>query len=295
MSPAGYLRGSEEQKVAPWTSEGTRTVPRSILLALVFLAMAQVGCTLGIFLYFKAQIDPTRTSDKEMQCWRRILKTADLSHSEEPLQDGDNNLHLCDTVRKAFNAAVQKAVQGMGPERQVQSGNALKNASYTLRDNNPQKWPSAHLTIHNITSREHTKVNLTSWNYKEGWANLQNMSYNKGKLKVLRDGFYFVYANLCFRHHISSAKTLYNKALQFMLYVCKANKNRSHLQTLMKGGNTEVWSNNSDYHFYSIYQGGIFKLQADEEILIQATYSPLLDLAQEATYFGAFRIADQHV
>ncbi|XP_053311444.1 tumor necrosis factor ligand superfamily member 11 [Spea bombifrons] len=274
MSPGGYLRGAEELRALE-SPDRSHTLPRSVLFALIFLAVAQVGCTLGLFLYFKAQMDPGWISNQ--------------------LPDDKQKLLLFEQLKQKFSAAGQKDVPDMVSEKQVHVGNAVIDASNTLRDSNPQKWPVAHLTIANVTTTDDTKVNLTSWYYKEGWANLQNMSYNNGKLKVLQDGFYFIYANICFRHHKGSKKALGDKALQLLMYICKTNKNRRPFQTLMKGGNTEVWSRNSVYNFYSVYQGGVFKLLAGEEIFIQASYSQLLDVAPEATYFGAFKILDLHV
>ncbi|KAM4795999.1 tumor necrosis factor ligand superfamily member 11 [Rhinophrynus dorsalis] len=234
MVPGGYLRGAAGISVAQERPYRSHSVPRSVLLALVFLAVAQVGCTLGLFLYFKAQ-----------------------------------------------------EVRGALSEKRFQVGNAIIEATGKQRNSS---WPVAHLTIANHTNSEHQKVNLTSWNYKEGWANIKHMNYSNGKLKILQDGYYFVYANICFRHHIFTGKTYREKFLQLMMYICKSNMKR--IETLMKGGNTDFWSNNSVYHFYSVYQGGVFKLLAGEEIFIQASYSALLDPAQEATYFGAFKILD---
>ncbi|CAH2224016.1 tumor necrosis factor ligand superfamily member 11 [Pelobates cultripes] len=283
MIPSGYLRGAPES---------ADRMPRSALCALIFLAVAQVGCTLGLFLYFKAQIDSTRMSDKELQCWRAIMKMGNPLNSK---CCDDDNVHECEGVEQASNSAVEKVIQAVEPERRIHAGSDVKDILHTLKNINRRKGHEvAHLTIHNITYGV-SKVNLTSWKVKEGWANLQNMSYNNGKLRVLRDGFYFVYANICFRHHKSSSnfvETVRGKPLQLMLYICKISKNGRDLHTLMKGGKTEVWTNDTDYHFYSIYQGGVFRLQADEEILIQSSYTQLLDPTQEATYFGAFKIYD---
>ncbi|XP_075447199.1 tumor necrosis factor ligand superfamily member 11 isoform X3 [Ascaphus truei] len=237
MSPGGYRRGAAELGVSPASG-----IPRSVLLALLFLAVAQVGCTLGLFLYFRAQ-----------------------------------------------------AVQEVIADKQLHTGDAVMEASHARKKSKQETRSIAHLTISNHTWGPQSKVNLAFWNYKEGWANILNMSYNDGKLKVLQDGFYYVYANICFRHHENSGNVFLHKSLQLMMYICKSNPKRTQNETLMKGGSTKYWSNNSVYHFYSVYQGGVFKLLAGEEILIKVSYPALLDPAQEATYFGAFKILDQEL
>ncbi|KAE8626163.1 hypothetical protein XENTR_v10006527 [Xenopus tropicalis] len=223
----------------------------------------------------------------ELHCWKAIAKKREHEHIKD--SSTQDEFMLCEGIKQAFSTAVEKELHGFLSSKQFQVGNARTETRYGSRNNS---WPVAHLTIGNITpsNSEQSKVNLTFWNFREGWANLRNINYNNGKLKILQDGYYFVYANLCFRHHIHTGKKYRDKALQLMMYICKARKNRRPYETLMKGGKTAIWSDNSVYHFYSVYQGGVFKLHAGEEIFIQASYSELLDPAQEATYFGAFKI-----
>ncbi|OCT92698.1 tumor necrosis factor ligand superfamily member 11 [Xenopus laevis] len=285
MSPGGYLRGAAEIQGAPENADRSRAVPRSVYVALFILALAQIVCTLGLFLYFKAQGDLSLMP--ELHCWEAIVKKREHGHTKDSSVQED--LMLCEGIKQAFSTAVEKELHGLLSSKQFQVGNARTEARYGTRNNS---WPVAHLTVGSITpiNSEQSKVNLTSWNFREGWANLRNIKYHNGKLEILQDGYYFVYANLCFRHHILKGKEYRDKALQLMIYICKATNNRRPYETLMKGGKTAIWSNNSVYHFYSVYQGGVFKLHAGDEIFIQASYLELLDPAQEATYFGAFKI-----
>ncbi|XP_063808931.1 tumor necrosis factor ligand superfamily member 11 [Pseudophryne corroboree] len=294
MSPGRYLRGAAELGGAPEIPDRLRTFPKSVLIALVLLALLQVGCTLGLFLYVKAQVNPSWMSEGEMQCWRAILKMRETPRSKDASSDDEGKLNLSDEMKLAFNAAVQKEVQGSISEKQPHTGNTVMEGSVLPSNNNHQTWPITHLTLGNNTADGPSIVHLKSWNNKLGWANEQNMSYNNGTLKVLQDGFYFVYANICFRHH-RAARKLSQDALQLMLYVCKTNKSGRPPETLMKGGSTAIWSNNSVYNFYSVYQGGVFKLSIGEEIFIKASNAALLDPAQEATYFGAFKILPIHL
>ncbi|XP_030056402.1 tumor necrosis factor ligand superfamily member 11 [Microcaecilia unicolor] len=286
-----YLCGSAELGSDP-RSPPPGSVPRSVLAALVLLGVAQVGCTLGLFFYFRTQMGPNRMLEEELQCLRRLLKLHHSSYLGDTAPD-ESKFVACSELKQAFQAAIEKEVHHYLKRIQPDLEEALAEEMWTIRKRRHEKWPIAHLTINlsNHTLGTQQKVDLLSWNYQEGWANILNMTYNHGKLKVSQDGFYYVYANICFRHHEASGNDdLRDTVLQLMVYVCKSNMKKKSSETLMKGGGTKVWSRNSPYYFYSVYQGGIFKLMADDEIFIQASNPSLLDPSQEASYYGAFKI-----
>lgn len=145
-----------------------------------------------------------------------------------------------------------------------------------------------HVLFHSSGSH---KVSLSSWYHDRGWAKISNMTFSNGKLIVNQDGFYFLYANICFRHHETSGD-LATEYLQLMVYVTKTSIKIPSSHTLMKGGSTKYWSGNSEFHFYSINVGGFFKLRSGEEISIEVSNPSLLDPDQDATYFGAFKVLD---
>lgn len=117
------------------------------------------------------------------------------------------------------------------------------------------------------------------------------MTFSNGKLIVNQDGFYYLYANICFRHHETSGD-LATEYLQLMVYVTKTSIKIPSSHTLMKGGSTKYWSGNSEFHFYSINVGGFFRLRSGEEISVEVSNPSLLDPDQDATYFGAFKVRD---
>ncbi|XP_072266369.1 tumor necrosis factor ligand superfamily member 11 isoform X2 [Pyxicephalus adspersus] len=265
MSPGGYLRGAAALQGPPEIAR-TQTYHKSVYIALTFLALLQVGCTLGLFLYIK--MEPRCMCEKE--CDKERLKS-------------------CGEMKEA----VKEEIQGQSTQKQFHIGNDITEVSNHPRSQNHQNWPVAHLTFLNSTEGSQGIEQLSSWNYKEGWAHLQSMDYHNGTLRVLQDGYYFVYANICFRRHKATMKISQNP-LQLMLYVNKLNKN-GRQTTLLKGGKTEVWANDSLYNFYSVYKGGVFKLVAGEGIIIKASNTALIDLSQEATYFGAFKLLDLYL
>ncbi|KAG8586090.1 hypothetical protein GDO81_005250 [Engystomops pustulosus] len=293
MNPGGYLRGTVDLGGPPEIRHRADTIPRSVFIALLFLGLLQVGCTLGLFFYVKTQVEPSWMTKKELQCWRTILKMTEAPHAMDAFSKEEGS--ECEGIQLEFKGAVEKAVQGLLSQKQLPTGNDILQDPFYPRNNNYQTWPAAHLTLGNSTSGDSSIVHLRSWNHKEGWANIQNMSYNNGSLKVLQDGYYFVYANICFRQHKMANISKSGGTLQLMLYVYKSNKSGRHSESLMKGGRTAVWSNSTLYNFYSVYQGGIFRLLEGEEIFIKASNAALLDPAQEATYFGAIKVLDFHL
>nr|XP_033803546.1 tumor necrosis factor ligand superfamily member 11 isoform X2 [Geotrypetes seraphini] len=239
-------------------------------------------------------MDPNRMLEDEIQCLKKYLKLQHSSHLRDTAPDAaESKFVSCSEYKQAFQAAIEKEVRHYMKRIKPDSEEALAEEMRPIKKHRHEKWPIAHLTINlsNLTLGTQQKVDLPSWNSQEGWANISNMTYNHGKLKVNQDGFYYVYANICFRHHEALGNNdLRGTVLQLMVYVCKSNLKKQSSETLMKGGGTKVWSSNSPYYFYSVYQGGIFKLMADDEIFIQASNPSLLDPSQEASYFGAFKI-----
>uniref|UniRef100_A0A8C8AYC1 Tumor necrosis factor ligand superfamily member 11 n=1 Tax=Otus sunia TaxID=257818 RepID=A0A8C8AYC1_9STRI len=229
-------------------------------------------------------MDPTRISKEHAHCVRTLFghqENTDLHDTSFENQEAKLMPESCRSMKQALQRAVQKVSAAM---------EALGMDLY--RRNKPEKQPFAHLIIDdkNIPSGTR-KVNLTSWHHDKGQANLSNMTFSDGKLIVNQDGFYYLYANICFRHHETSGN-LTKRGLQLMVYMTKTNLKIRRSDVLMKGGSTKYWSGNSEFHFYSVNVGGFFKLKSGEMISVQVSNPLLLDSSQEATYFGAFKVRD---
>ncbi|XP_067418871.1 tumor necrosis factor ligand superfamily member 11 [Emydura macquarii macquarii] len=314
-----YLRGSEELGgSAP--HEGSQQQPppqplahsappshphsppaaslRALLVPLVLLGLGQVVCSVALFFCFRAQMDPNRITEEDTHCLRALLRlqeSTDLQETTLENQEIKIMSESCRRMKQAFQGAMQKEVQRIVTEREPpRSGKAIMEASWfdPSRRNKPEKQPFAHLIIDDKNIPVGTrKVNLTSWHHDKGQANLRNMTFRDGKLIVNQDGFYYLYANICFRHHETSGDVA-RRGLQLMVYMTKTNLKIKRSDVLMKGGSTKYWSGNSEFHFYSVNIGGFFKLKSGEVISIQVSNPSLLDSSQEATYFGAFKVRD---
>ncbi|KFO27879.1 tumor necrosis factor ligand superfamily member 11 [Fukomys damarensis] len=268
-----------------------------MFVALLGLGLGQVVCSVALFLYFRAQMYPNRISEDSTHCIYRILRlheNADLQ--DTTLENEETKLipDSCRRVKQAFQGAVQKELQHIVGSQHIRAEKATVESSWfdLAKRGKLEVQPFAHLTINatNMPSGSH-KVSLSSWYHDRGWAKISNMTLSNGKLMVNQDGFYYLYANICFRHHETSGG-LATKYLQLMVYVTKTSVKIPSSHTLMKGGSTKYWSGDSEFHFYSINVGGFFKLRSGEEISIEVSNPSLLDPDQDATYFGAFKVRD---
>ncbi|XP_051051729.1 tumor necrosis factor ligand superfamily member 11 [Phodopus roborovskii] len=306
-----YLRGSEEMGGCPGAPHEGPLHPapsapaappppaasRSTFLGLLGLGLGQVVCSVALFLYFRAQMDPNRISEDSTHCIYRILRLHENTGLQDSTMENDDTDALpdpCRRVKQAFHWAVQKELQHIvGPQRFTGVPAMMEGSWSELAQRvKSEVQPFAHLTINaaNIPSGSH-KVSLSSWYHDRGWAKIFNMTLSNGKLRVNQDGFYYLYANICFRHHETSG-ALATEYLQLMVYVVKTSVKIPSSHNLMKGGSTKYWAGNSEFHFYSINVGGLFKLRAGEEISVQVSNPSLLDPDQDATYFGAFKVQD---
>ncbi|CAM5076664.1 unnamed protein product [Eretmochelys imbricata] len=311
-----YLRGSEElggsaphegsqqqpPQAAPPAHPHSPPPPpasaRALLVPLVLLGLGQVVCSVALFFCFRAQMDPNRITKEDTRCFTALLRLQESTDLQETtLENQETKLmsESCWRIKQALEGVMQKEIQRIVAGREPpRSGKAIMEASLfdLSKRNKPEKQPFAHLIIDDKNIPAGTrKVNLTSWHHDKGQANLSNMTFRDGKLIVNQDGFYYLYANICFRHHETSGD-LTRRGLQLMVYMIKTNLKIRHSDVLMKGGSTKYWAGNSEFHFYSVNIGGFFKLKSGEVISIQVSNPSLLDSSQEATYFGAFKVRD---
>uniref|UniRef100_A0A674HYD5 Tumor necrosis factor ligand superfamily member 11 n=1 Tax=Terrapene triunguis TaxID=2587831 RepID=A0A674HYD5_9SAUR len=285
-----YLRGSEElggSSVPPAHPHPppplASATARALLVPLVLLGLGQVVCSVALFFCFRAQMDPNRITKEDTRCFTALLRlqeSTDLQETTLENQEAKLISESCWRIKQALQGVMQKVTIMEAPWFDLS------------KRNKPEKQPFAHLIIDDKNIPAGTrKVNLTSWHHDKGQANLSNMTFRDGKLIVNQDGFYYLYANICFRHHETSGD-LTRRGLQLMVYMIKTNLKIRRSDVLMKGGSTKYWSGNSEFHFYSVNIGGFFKLKSGEVISIQVSNPSLLDSSQEATYFGAFKVRD---
>lgn len=131
---------------------------------------------------------------------------------------------------------------------------------------------------------------------RKGHSFLNKLILRNGELIIQYTGFYYIYSQTYFRFQepeegLGTVSTEENrkKIKQMVQYIYKYTSYPDPI-LLMKSARNSCWSKDSEYGLYSIYQGGIFELKENDRIFVSVTNERLVDLDQEASFFGAFLI-----
>ncbi|XP_006764178.1 PREDICTED: tumor necrosis factor ligand superfamily member 10 [Myotis davidii] len=134
---------------------------------------------------------------------------------------------------------------------------------------------------------------ITSWeSSRRGHSFLSNLHLRNGELVIHQTGFYYIYSQTYFRFlepENDSTVGIRKKNKQMVQYIYKVTDYPEPI-LLMKSARNSCWSKDSQYGLYSIYQGGIYELQENDRIFVSVTNAQLVDMDQQASYFGAFLI-----
>ncbi|XP_047421294.1 tumor necrosis factor ligand superfamily member 10 isoform X3 [Sciurus carolinensis] len=137
---------------------------------------------------------------------------------------------------------------------------------------------------------------IKSWeSSRKGHSFLRNFHLRNGELVIHQTGLYYIYSQTYFRfqeiEETSGAisKETRKKSKQLVQYIYKCTDYPDPI-LLMKSARNSCWSKDSEYGLYSIYQGGMYELKENDRIFVSVTNEHLIDLDQEASFFGAFLI-----
>lgn len=120
------------------------------------------------------------------------------------------------------------------------------------------------------------------------------MHLRKGELVIQEQGLYFIYSQTYFRFQENevdpkAVSRQRGKSKQLVQYIYKYTSYPDPI-LLMKSARSSCWSSDAEYGLYSIYQGGLFELKENDRIFVSVTNEHLVELDQEASFFGAFLI-----
>ncbi|KAM3608297.1 uncharacterized protein V6R79_022759 [Siganus canaliculatus] len=178
---------------------------------------------------------------------------------------------------------------------------ALKDTRKQSRRCKKENLASAHLLIkahQEYTKKGDPKAITIDWDEEHGYYS--KMSYRKGKLLVLESGFYYVYANTCFRHYKYEPEDSSQAGvppvdvsnIQLIQYVCHDSiKQPNKAVTLMKTGSTMRW-NDTNYNMYCAQQGRGVWLEEGDALFVNVSNAWLLDKDRKGTYFGAIKLGN---
>lgn len=129
---------------------------------------------------------------------------------------------------------------------------------------------------------------------RRGHSFLNHVHLRNGELVIQEEGLYYIYSQTYYRFKEAKepSKTVSKdggRIKQMVQYIYKYTSYPDPI-LLMKSARNSCWSREAEYGLYSIYQGGLFELKENDRIFVSVTNEHLMDLDQEASFFGAFLI-----
>lgn len=298
QQPAAWLRrrhgpagGSEMQ--AP----GGPSLGLTCVLILIFTVLLQSLCVAVTYMYFTRELKQMQDkySQSGIACF---LKEDDIPWDPSDEESMNNpcwqvKWQLRQFVRKMILKTYEETIP-TAPEKQL-------NIPYVVSDRGSQRV-AAHITgtsrrsMFPIPSSKNDKAlghKINSWDStRKGHSFLNNLHLRNGELVIHQRGFYYIYSQTYFRfQEPEEIPTGQNRKRnkQMVQYIYKHTSYPDPI-LLMKSARNSCWSKDSEYGLYSIYQGGIFELKENDRIFVSVSNEQLIDMDQEASFFGAFLI-----
>lgn len=158
-----------------------------------------------------------------------------------------------------------------------------------------EELPYAHLPISKtVVDNKNFEERSAMIHWDQGLGSLQKMLYHDGRLTVTESGFYYIYANTCFRYYklvTASPVNVSNAQLIQYIYHEKHTAQLSKPVLLTKMGSTMRWDN-AEYNMYCTQQGRGVALKKGDSLFVNVSNSWMLDPEPEGTYFGAMKLSN---
>ncbi|XP_015328071.1 tumor necrosis factor ligand superfamily member 10 isoform X2 [Bos indicus] len=277
-------------KQAPGSRLGQICMP-----ILIFTVLLQAFGMAVFYMYFNKEL-------KQMQ--NKYFKSGLACFLEEDdrswdSRDDESIINPCWELKSQLYLFVKKMTLRTF-EEMIPTNPEKQYNPYLEREKGPKRV-AAHITGSNRkkSSKNEKAVGhkINSWeSSRKGHSFLNNLYLRNGELVILQTGFYYIYSQTYFRFQepeevLGTVSTEENrkKIKQMVQYIYKYTNYPDPI-LLMKSARNSCWSKDSEYGLYSIYQGGIFELKENDRIFVSVTNERLVDLDQEASFFGAFLI-----
>ncbi|XP_004464010.1 tumor necrosis factor ligand superfamily member 10 isoform X1 [Dasypus novemcinctus] len=283
-------------------SPGGPSPGQTCVLILIFTVLLQCLCVAVTYVYFTNELKQLQDkySRSGIACF---LKEDDSSWDPTEEESMDSpcwriKWQLHQFIRKMILRTLEETIPTVQEKQQ--------HSSHLGRERGPQRV-AAHIT--GSSQRRSTfpaagsknekalgqKIN--SWeSSRKGHSFLSNLHLRNGELVIHQTGFYYIYSQTYFRFQ-ESEETLgavlteqnKKKTKQMVQYIYKWTSYPDPI-LLMKSARNSCWSKDSEYGLYSLYQGGVFELKENDRIFVSVTNEQLIDMDQQASFFGAFLI-----
>lgn len=277
-----------------------RDGPSKLCVAMVVIVVVvlQIASTTGLFVYLNMSISQVKSQGvtEELRCLG-LLNALDKGQEIPPNLAqlfGEPCVKLAEGIKAYISKVTENIVSKYTfPEAQAQPRTSDVSTSSTT----PR--PSAHLTLLDSgvpglalsppqpDLHQSCRHPLRSWGNQSFGAHLRNMSLSNGRLRVPRDGRYYLYSQVYFRY--PSPGEGEHGGQQLVQCVYKKTSYARPIQ-LLKGVGTKCWAPDAEYALHSVYQGGLFKLRAGDEVFVSVSSPGTVTADDSSSYFGAFRL-----
>ncbi|XP_044539464.1 tumor necrosis factor ligand superfamily member 10-like, partial [Gracilinanus agilis] len=162
--------------------------------------------------------------------------------------------------------------------------------------------PSAHITLipygsASVGNLKHLgelpqscRYPLYNWESGGLLSHLRNVTFKAGVLRISQGGKYYVYSQVYFRYPAEEGEGAQAMSQQLVQCISRQTAYRQPI-LLLKGVATKCWAPEAEYGLHTIYQGGLFELEAGDELLVSVSSLAVDDTDGTSSYFGAFRLA----
>ncbi|KAB0359348.1 hypothetical protein FD754_003504 [Muntiacus muntjak] len=271
------------------------------VLILIFTVVLQAFGMAVFYMYLNKELKQMQGKyfKSGLACF---LEEADSSWDSS---DDESMINPCWELKSQLHLFVKKMILRTfeemiptNPEKQydpyLERGNGPKRVAAHITGNTRKRSTLPVLGSKNEKAVGHKIVHWES--SRKGHSFLNKLILRNGELVIQYTGFYYIYSQTYFRFQepeegLGTVSTEENrkKIKQMVQYIYKHTSYPDPI-LLMKSARNSCWSKDSEYGLYSIYQGGIFELKENDRIFVSVTNERLIDLDQEASFFGAFLI-----
>ncbi|XP_005992947.1 tumor necrosis factor ligand superfamily member 10-like isoform X2 [Latimeria chalumnae] len=265
-----YFRSNSSDSSAYMVVPGGKREPKSnslwIALALISLLILQTASTAGLFVYFTMSISKVKEQGvkEELTCLKLLNVLQEHSTLLPNLEEfiyREPCMKMANSIKSYISRVTEDIIR-----RRISKGNT-------------------HQTPYDL--HQSCQYPINTWDKNNVWSHVQNLTYQEGKLKVSREGKYYLYSQIYFMYPNEEGDDSSTHQLVQCIYKKTA---YSSPILLLKGVGTKCWAPEAEYGLHSVYQGGMFELKTEDELFV--TVSSLSVVYEDLTsnYFGAFRL-----
>ncbi|XP_052001331.1 tumor necrosis factor ligand superfamily member 10-like [Xyrauchen texanus] len=282
-----------------------RDSPSKLWVAMVVIVVVvlQIASTTGLFVYLNMSLSQVKSQGvtEELRCLGLLnALDKDIDIPEDLAQlFGEPCIKLAEGIK----AYISKVTDSIISKQALHEARAMPhpyNTSGSKFMTTVAQRPSAHLTLSSLPggaqySMPQPDLHQSCRHPVRYWANqsvrghLYNMTLANGRLRVPQNGRYYLYSQVYFRYPSPSEGDQHSASHQLVQCIYKKTSYPRPIQ-LLKGVGTKCWAPEAEYALHSVYQGGLFELQAGDEVFVSVSSPNMVYGEDSSSYFGAFRL-----